>query len=244
MMTAAPIILCLILVQRTSGLRCSVKPYSLLSHASTGLSNRSVLGKIAMANEVKDSIPKEDISEQIKNRASAYFQNFRHVWDTGFKNAKERSEASTKNQFLLTAQVVCCVAIIPGSAACEPIAGWFLDLTAFVFLAYGLLLMGSSIQKLMIDNNLSFASEPVSDQIVMTGPYDVVRHPLYGGAILACLGLSLLTNDVWRLLITLGLFLASNERVLSEERYLVEKFGTAYDQYAKSVNKKLLPLIF
>ena len=167
--------------------------------------------------------------------------DLKHVWEIGSKNAEK---ASSKNQFLRAAQVLCCILIVPGSAACKPVAGWLLNLVAVLALVYGMALMTSAIKELMIGDNLSFASEPVSDQIIMTGPYDVVRHPIYGRTILVCLGISIMTSDIWRLLITMGLFLASNARIESEERYLVEKFGESYEQYVKSVKKKLLPLIF
>jgi protein-S-isoprenylcysteine O-methyltransferase Ste14 len=136
------------------------------------------------------------------------------------------------------------MAVVPGSAACEPFIGWALDLGACIAMGYGLILMATAIQGLMAGNNLSFGSEPVSDQIIESGPYDVVRHPLYGGAVLSALGFSLLTMDVWRLILTIGLFLASNERVSSEERYLVDMFGAKYQEYAKNVDKKLLPLLY
>ena len=136
------------------------------------------------------------------------------------------------------------MAVVPGSAACEPFIGWALDLVACIAMSYGLILMATAIQGLMTGNNLSFGSEPVSDQIIESGPYDVVRHPLYGGAVLSALGFSLLTMDVWRLILTIGLFLASNERVSSEERYLVDMFGAKYQEYANNVNKKLLPLLY
>ena len=76
-----------------------------------------------------------------------------------FKNAKERSaEASTKNQALLAAQLLCLMAVVPGSAACEPFIGWALDLVACIAMSYGLILMATAIQGLMTRNNLSFGS--------------------------------------------------------------------------------------
>jgi protein-S-isoprenylcysteine O-methyltransferase Ste14 len=43
---------------------------------------------------------------------------------------------------------------------------------------------------------------PVSDELVTTGPYKLVRHPMYGGLIIFAIGLSMATESVERAVFT------------------------------------------
>lgn len=68
-------------------------------------------------------------------------------------------------------------------------------------------------------------------ELVTTGPYHYVRHPIYTGVILALLGTALV---VWTLpwLIVLVLFCAYFVySARQEERYLLERFPESYPDY-------------
>jgi protein-S-isoprenylcysteine O-methyltransferase Ste14 len=79
-------------------------------------------------------------------------------------------------------------------------------------------------------------------ELVTTGPYHLVRHPIYSGILVAGLGTAVALS--WRWLIAVGLagiyFLYS---ATYEERYLTEQFPDAYPAYKRST-KRLLPFIF
>ncbi|HYN07575.1 MAG TPA: isoprenylcysteine carboxylmethyltransferase family protein [Vicinamibacterales bacterium] len=74
------------------------------------------------------------------------------------------------------------------------------------------------------------------------GPYGLVRHPIYLGWILFVALAPTMngTRLVFALVSSAYLFLA----VPFEERDLRRTFGTAYDEYAKRVRWKILPLIY
>jgi protein-S-isoprenylcysteine O-methyltransferase Ste14 len=79
-------------------------------------------------------------------------------------------------------------------------------------------------------------------QFVRTGPYAVVRHPIYAGLLLAILGTALALGEV-RGLIALGLALIGwFTKARAEEQFLVEHFGGAYVRYCREV-KQLIPFI-
>ena len=73
-------------------------------------------------------------------------------------------------------------------------------------------------------------------ELVRTGPYSIVRHPIYASllAILLCT-LFLLTPWKW-VVISLVLFIAGTEiRVRTEDRLLASRFGGAFEEYRSRV---------
>jgi protein-S-isoprenylcysteine O-methyltransferase Ste14 len=79
--------------------------------------------------------------------------------------------------------------------------------------------------------------------VVDTGVYGIVRHPLYAGAILFLVGMSLWLESSASALLSLlaGLVLAA--RIQVEERFLVEKLE-GYEGYRKRVRHRLIPFIW
>jgi protein-S-isoprenylcysteine O-methyltransferase Ste14 len=79
-------------------------------------------------------------------------------------------------------------------------------------------------------------------ELVRTGPYRFVRHPLYTGLGLHFAGACLATGN---LLLIAGTLLVTYPalylRARTEERLLRERFGAAYDEYARKV-RMLVPL--
>jgi protein-S-isoprenylcysteine O-methyltransferase len=79
-------------------------------------------------------------------------------------------------------------------------------------------------------------------ELVRSGPYRLVRHPIYSGVLLALLGTAAAIGEL-RGLIAFGLFVAGwwlKARV--EEVVLVEQFGEQYRIY-KSEVKALIPFV-
>jgi protein-S-isoprenylcysteine O-methyltransferase Ste14 len=77
-------------------------------------------------------------------------------------------------------------------------------------------------------------------ELIRSGPYRWVRHPIYTGLFAALLG-SVIALGELRGLIALALFtLAFLRRVALEERLLAEEFGAAYSRYRREV-PRLLP---
>lgn len=68
--------------------------------------------------------------------------------------------------------------------------------------------------------------------VVDTGPYRLVRHPSYTGAMVTILGLGLaMTNWLSLVLIVLGSLIGYEYRVRVEERALCEGIGDSYREY-------------
>jgi len=80
-------------------------------------------------------------------------------------------------------------------------------------------------------------------QIVQSGPYAFVRHPMYFGAWTFMFGL-LLLYPTWTILILLVSMLAAfSGRVRREEIALAERFGDAWAEYRKRT-KLIIPFIY
>jgi protein-S-isoprenylcysteine O-methyltransferase Ste14 len=79
-------------------------------------------------------------------------------------------------------------------------------------------------------------------ELVRDGPYRVVRHPLYAGLGLHFAGACLATGNLALIAGTvLVTYPALVYRAWVEERLLRERFGAAYDEYARRVGM-LVPL--
>jgi len=79
-------------------------------------------------------------------------------------------------------------------------------------------------------------------RVVDTGPYGIVRHPIYTGAILAAFAFAVAFAKPFGFLLALliTVFFAYKARV--EERFLREELGVAYDEYRERV-AMLLPFL-
>jgi protein-S-isoprenylcysteine O-methyltransferase Ste14 len=84
-------------------------------------------------------------------------------------------------------------------------------------------------------------SEKADPELVTTGPYSVIRHPIYSGIILAMIGTTLAVSLYWLVAVVLvgAYFLYS---AAMEERYMTEVFPEAYPRYKQST-KMLIPFV-
>jgi protein-S-isoprenylcysteine O-methyltransferase Ste14 len=82
-----------------------------------------------------------------------------------------------------------------------------------------------------------------TDQLLLSGPYRLVRHPMYASLLYLSLGLSLMTRSV----AIFGLFLVYAALVIRlvplEEAKLLRAYGGPYASFQGRV-KKLIPLVY
>ncbi len=78
-------------------------------------------------------------------------------------------------------------------------------------------------------------------ELVTSGPYRLVRHPIYSGILVAGVGTALALSWLWLSAVALaGIYFLYSANV--EERYLTEQFPDTYPAYQRST-KRLLPFI-
>jgi protein-S-isoprenylcysteine O-methyltransferase Ste14 len=80
-------------------------------------------------------------------------------------------------------------------------------------------------------------------ELVTSGPYAIVRHPIYASLLALLIGtICVLTPGPWAL-VSLALFIVGTEiRVATEDRLLASRFGDRFDRYKASV-KAYLPYL-
>jgi protein-S-isoprenylcysteine O-methyltransferase Ste14 len=80
-------------------------------------------------------------------------------------------------------------------------------------------------------------------KVISTGPYAIVRHPMYVGALVLLLGAPLALGS-WRGLFTIiPMTIVIILRLLNEERFLAKNLP-GYREYRTVVRYRLLPLIW
>jgi protein-S-isoprenylcysteine O-methyltransferase len=81
-------------------------------------------------------------------------------------------------------------------------------------------------------------------KVIDTGPYRLIRHPSYTGALVAFLGLGICSgNYASMLVLILPVTLAFLRRIAIEEAVLGESLGSSYVAYAART-KRLIPWIY
>ena len=80
-------------------------------------------------------------------------------------------------------------------------------------------------------------------KVIMTGPYALVRHPMYVGALVMLVGVPLALGSLWGLLTIVPMVIVLVARLLDEEKFLAKNL-VGYSEYQSRVRSRLLPLIW
>jgi protein-S-isoprenylcysteine O-methyltransferase Ste14 len=80
-------------------------------------------------------------------------------------------------------------------------------------------------------------------KVISTGPYSVVRHPMYAGALLLLIGMPLALGSWYGLLGILLLLPVLIWRLLDEETFLCRNLP-GYSEYSAKVRWRLIPRLF
>lgn len=118
---------------------------------------------------------------------------------------------------------------------------------AYVSIAGDLLVVLGFLFIFLVFRENSYASGTVEisegQTVVATGPYAVMRHPMYSGAIVMLLGVPLALGSWWGLLTLVPFTLAIVWRLLDEEKFLARNLP-GYPEYQSKVRYRLVPLVW
>jgi protein-S-isoprenylcysteine O-methyltransferase Ste14 len=124
--------------------------------------------------------------------------------------------------------------------------GWsfipvYMVLAGDLLIALGLLII------FFVFKENSFASTTVQvtgdQKIISTGPYAIVRHPMYTGAFIMLLGIPLSLGSWWSFIMVILFIVVIIWRLLEEEIFLSKNLP-GYPVYINKVRYRLLPQIW
>ena len=96
---------------------------------------------------------------------------------------------------------------------------------------------------ILLGPNLTPLPKPKpSGQLIQTGLYKLVRHPIYFGVILVSFGWAGIEQTVYTLVLAFILLIFFDLKSRQEERWLTQKFSE-YAEY-KMTTKKLIPFVY
>ena len=112
---------------------------------------------------------------------------------------------------------------------------------------FGLVLCGASFAlwaRFYIGTNWSANVTLKQDhELIRSGPYAVVRHPIYSGLLLAILGTAVVIGEVRTLIGLVLAFAGWRIKAGVEEGFMAARFGEEYTRYRRQV-KALIPFVY
>jgi protein-S-isoprenylcysteine O-methyltransferase Ste14 len=124
--------------------------------------------------------------------------------------------------------------------------GWSHMPPAVALVGDGLLALGwLAIFFVFKENSFTSATiELAPDQkVISTGPYALVRHPMYAGGLVMLAGIPIALGSWWGLLVLVATMLALVWRLLDEEKFLARNLP-GYVEYQEKVRYRLIPHVW
>lgn len=118
---------------------------------------------------------------------------------------------------------------------------WFVPILSDV-----LIVLGLWINYVVFRENTFGASNiktEAGQKVITTGPYALLRHPMYAGVLVMLIGVPLALGSYWGLLVLAIAIPGLIVRILDEEK-LLKKDLPGYSEYLQKVKYRLIPFIW
>lgn len=158
------------------------------------------------------------------------------IWALRSKQTRQRESFASQISYRVPIVIAICFMVYTKhlapwrTANILPHGGWFgwLGVVITVF-GFALALWARA---LLGGNWSGEVTIKVDHELICTGPYRYVRHPIYTGILIALAG-SALAYDPWRSVFALPLFwLSFTIKRLKEEEFMRQTFGAQYIDYS------------
>lgn len=160
-------------------------------------------------------------------------------------HAGPTAETRLLQKVIISATIVSVLAVLIISAL-DHRFGWSQVPTAVVILGNVLVAVGLlSAQAVVFQNSFAGASIRVEagQQVVSTGLYGVVRHPMYSSTVVMMLGTPLALGSYWAVLAVILTLPVLGMRITDEENMLRTELD-GYDEYTRKVKYRLVPYVW
>jgi len=154
-----------------------------------------------------------------------------------------RTREKRKEQKLVLKLSVLCFPFVFALPGFDKRFGWSKVPLLVELISFGLVLLGYFMVTSVFRAN-SYASRVIEvekgQKVISTGPYAIVRHPMYASSIVLYLFTPLALGSYWALIPAVLFLLVYIPRILGEETELNEKLE-GYRDYARKVRFRLIP---
>jgi protein-S-isoprenylcysteine O-methyltransferase len=173
------------------------------------------------------------------------------VWLPGYFTSMSRSTSSVPSLalqipatallaigfvFLLSPRIHALDVPITPPNALFGIAGLALEVGGIAFAIWARLTLGANWSGMIVTTKQGH-------ELVQTGPYAIVRHPIYTGLLLAVIGTAMARGTLAGYIGVAAVFVAIMIRVDIEEKLMSDRFGETYEAYRRRT-RKLVPLVW
>ena len=155
------------------------------------------------------------------------------------------AEKERVQKFIMLCTSVCFVALLVVPAF-DHRFGWSSIRLGGVLLGDVLVAIGFYLIFLVyLENTFTSATIQVVDnqRVISTGPYAIVRHPMYASASLYLLGTPLALGSYWAFIAVGAMIPFLIWRLLDEERFLAKNLR-GYGEYQNRVRHRLVPFVW
>lgn len=123
-----------------------------------------------------------------------------------------------------------------------PLDNIFISLTGFIVMCIGLGF--ACLARIHLGKNWSSIPEVKKEHtLIKSGPYQIVRHPIYTGFLVGIIGSALMIGSFLFLYIFIVVLIVFIIKIRIEEKLMLNRFPDEYTQYKKDV-KALIPYIY
>jgi len=162
------------------------------------------------------------------------------------KNVGPAAEQSPAQKIIITIGILADLGLLV-FCALDHRFGWSPPMPPYVSLmGDGLVALGLFINLLVFRENSYGASNITVEEgqrVISTGPYALVRHPMYAGVLIMVMGVPLALGSWWGLAIMALVLPGLAWRSMDEEK-LLKKDLPGYEEYVRKVRYRLVPYLW
>ncbi len=161
------------------------------------------------------------------------------------KNVGPKAEQNTVQKIIMSVAVIALISLFIFSAL-DHRFGWS-SMPAFVPVVGEVLVVLGFVIFLYVFKENSFGASNITTEagqkVISTGPYALLRHPMYAGVLVLLIGVPLALGSFWCLLVLAIAIPGLVLRILDEEKLLMKELP-GYTDYIHKVRYRLVPYIW